>query len=153
MLCLDSLLVQPCLAGRVYAWHPGVVEQAHLMSTRRRTGRPADGGAVRARTSRAALGVAVVLAALMVGAGTAPAARVVRPVTLPPVRVVVWPDRLGAISPYLFGANLLWPYNAEGAFDVSTDEFRASFVEEVRSMGVTALRYPAGRGDGQRRIK
>jgi alpha-N-arabinofuranosidase len=51
---------------------------------------------------------------------------------------------LGRISPYLFGANLLWPYDAEGAFDVSTDRIYPAFVAEVHSLGVTALRYPAG---------
>ena len=50
----------------------------------------------------------------------------------------------GRISPFLFGSNLLWPYNAEGAFDPATGHFLSSFVNEVKRLGTTALRYPAG---------
>jgi alpha-N-arabinofuranosidase len=50
----------------------------------------------------------------------------------------------GRISPYLFGSNLLWPYNAEGAFDAATGRFFPAFVKEVEQLGTRALRYPAG---------
>ncbi|HTV12781.1 MAG TPA: hypothetical protein VME20_13080 [Acidimicrobiales bacterium] len=91
-----------------------------------------------------ASGLAAFLAALMALSGIAPAARILRPVTVPPVEVEVSGHRDGSISRYLFGANLLWPYNAEGAFDASSDDFYPSFIEDVRSLGITALRYPAG---------
>jgi alpha-L-arabinofuranosidase len=94
----------------------------------------------------ALVGTVVLVVAVVGTAGVTPAARVVRPVgpTLPPVELVVSSNDLGTISPYLFGANLLWPYDAEGAFDPSRDRFYPSFVDEVRAVGVTALRYPAG---------
>lgn len=92
------------------------------------------------------LGVMFTGDVLAPGVRVVPAARVVRPgpVRSAPVRLVVWAKRLGRVSPYLFGANLLWPYDAEGAFDTATGHFYPGFVEEVRSLGVTALRYPAG---------
>ncbi len=48
------------------------------------------------------------------------------------------------ISPYLFGTNLLWAYNAEGSFDSRTGRFYPGFVAALRRIGVTALRYPGG---------
>ena len=67
-----------------------------------------------------------------------------RPSTPPPTEIALSTKGLGQVSPYLFGSNLLWPYNAEGSFDASTGAFYPSFVEQVKDIGVTALRYPAG---------
>lgn len=54
-------------------------------------------------------------------------------------------SRAGAsVSPYLFGANLLWAYDAEGSFDSRTGRFYPGFVAALRRIGVTALRYPGG---------
>ncbi len=58
--------------------------------------------------------------------------------------IVVRPQHLGTISRYLFGANLLWADDAEGAFDVATGSFYPGFVQMLRRLGVTALRYPGG---------
>jgi alpha-N-arabinofuranosidase len=90
--------------------------------------------------------VLVVVTTLVTGAQLAPAARLLRPLParVPTVRVVVSSKQLGRVSPYLFGANLLWPYDAEGAFDASDDQFYPAFVTEVDALGVSALRYPAG---------
>jgi alpha-N-arabinofuranosidase len=66
------------------------------------------------------------------------------PPSAPRTELVVSPHELGRISPYLFGSNLLWPYSAEGAFDTATDSFYPAFVDQVRQLGVTALRYPGG---------
>ena len=92
------------------------------------------------------VGAFVLLVALAGGTGLAPVTRVVHPVgaELSPVKVVVGAKRLGPISRYLFGANLLWPYNAEGAFDAGTDRFYPAFIDAVRALGISALRYPAG---------
>jgi alpha-L-arabinofuranosidase len=81
-----------------------------------------------------------------VGTGTHTAARPITRGGLPPalVDISVGPRALGWISPHLFGANLLWPYNAEGAFNPLTDNFYPAFVDDVRQLGVTSLRYPAG---------
>jgi alpha-N-arabinofuranosidase len=58
---------------------------------------------------------------------------------------IVVGSRPGAlVSPHLFGANLLWAYNAEGSFDSRTGRFYPGFVAALRRIGVTALRYPGG---------
>jgi alpha-L-arabinofuranosidase len=93
--------------------------------------------------------VAVLLAAGPSGTSAQAAAHAAaRPVNgkLPgaSAQIVVEPHVLGRISRDLFGSNLLWPYNAEGAFDPTTGSFFPDFVDEVRKLGVTALRYPAG---------
>jgi alpha-L-arabinofuranosidase len=89
--------------------------------------------------------ISLVAAVLAAGPGAHSAARAIpigpSEVT---VRIVVGPRPLGRINPDLFGSNLLWPYNAEGAFDPATHGFYPAFVSEVRDLGVTALRYPAG---------
>ncbi len=59
-------------------------------------------------------------------------------------QIVVEPQTVGTISKYLFGANLLWAYNEEGAFDPTTDAFYAEFVASLRRLGITSLRYPGG---------
>jgi alpha-N-arabinofuranosidase len=86
-----------------------------------------------------------VVAALIVAPNVPTAARPF-PTTVPAasVVVVVSPERMGQISPEHFGSNLLWPYNAEGAFDPLTDSFYPTFIRDVRQLGVSALRYPAG---------
>lgn len=100
----------------------------------------------RRSTNNAAIAslAAVLVLALAVVPGAQPAARVAPIPFAPPVRVVVAPKRLGTIDPGLFGANLLWPYDAEGAYDPTSGQFYPQFVDEVRTLGITALRYPAG---------
>ncbi|HTW07655.1 MAG TPA: hypothetical protein VME46_09100, partial [Acidimicrobiales bacterium] len=83
-----------------------------------------------------------VLAGLAVEVGLAPLARAGRPAPAPVISVSS--RSLGRVSPYLFGANLLWPYDADGTFDASVGRFYPAFVDEVKALGVTALRYPAG---------
>ena len=58
--------------------------------------------------------------------------------------ITVQPQPVGTISKYLFGANLLWAYNEEGAFDPTTDAFYPAFVSSLRRLGITSLRYPGG---------
>jgi len=58
--------------------------------------------------------------------------------------IVVKPVDFGIISKYLFGTNLLWADNAEGAFDPATGNFYPGFVSALRRLGVTAVRYPGG---------
>ena len=85
-------------------------------------------------------------AALAAAPGTHTAARPITRDELPPAltEIVVGHQALGRISPHLFGSNLLWPYNAEGAFDPATDSFYPAFVNEIRKLGITSFRYPAG---------
>ena len=74
------------------------------------------------------------------------ASRAVPPVGQQPgmAEIVVKPDDFGTISKYLFGTNLLWADDAEGAFDPVTGNFYPGFVSLLRDLGVTAIRYPAG---------
>lgn len=58
--------------------------------------------------------------------------------------IVIGPRHLGTISRYLFGANLLWADDAEGAFNATDGSFYPGFVRMLRSLDVTALRYPGG---------
>lgn len=68
-----------------------------------------------------------------------------RPTSLSPAtEIVVMPKLLGPISRYLFGANLFWASDAEGAFDPRTSTFYPSFITTLRRLGVTVLRYPGG---------
>ena len=59
-------------------------------------------------------------------------------------QITVGPDPIGTVSKYLFGANLLWAYNEEGAFDPATGSFYPAFVASLRALGITSLRYPGG---------
>jgi alpha-L-arabinofuranosidase len=110
---------------------------------------PAGCRSLRARVGRAGASLASVsLVAASLAAGSE-AHTTARPITRGPlptalVEITVGPRALGWISPRLFGANLLWPYNAEGAFNPKTGSFYPAFVDEVRKLGVTSLRYPAG---------
>lgn len=72
------------------------------------------------------------------------ASRTVPTFTAPVVKLTISATALGRISRGLFGANLLWPYDAEGTFDPATHQFYPAFVDEVRRLGITALRYPGG---------
>jgi alpha-N-arabinofuranosidase len=111
--------------------------------------RPPKGPGWRRRAWSNCLVVATVMAALL-GLAYAPvgvpASRVFRVPRPRPeaVRLVVSSRGLGVISRYLFGSNLLWPYDAEGAYDQAEHEFYPSFVKEVRALGISALRYPGG---------
>ena len=90
--------------------------------------------------------VGVLMAPLTVYAtpGSAGAALPPPPPRRPQTQLVISPRSLGTVSPYLFGSNLLWPYNAEGAFDQKAGQFFPQFVQQVNRLGVTALRYPGG---------
>jgi alpha-L-arabinofuranosidase len=59
-------------------------------------------------------------------------------------QIIVEPQPVGTISKYLFGADLLWAYNEEGAFDPTTDAFYPDFVANLRRLDITSLRYPGG---------
>lgn len=59
-------------------------------------------------------------------------------------QIIVGAQPISTISKYLFGANLLWAYNEEGAFDPTTDAFYPAFVASLRRLGITSLRYPGG---------
>ena len=113
------------------------------------SGGPAGRRSSPAGTTRASAGfvsVSLVAAVLTAASGAHTAARPITRGKLPSalVEIVVGPKVLGRISRRLFGSNLLWPYDAEGAFNPSTDSFYPAFVKEVRQLGVTSLRYPAG---------
>jgi alpha-N-arabinofuranosidase len=99
----------------------------------RRTGR----NAVRAWL----LAVAILGAwAPAVSAAEAPPANEARAAT----QIIVGPQTTGTISKDIFGANLLWAYDEEGAFDTTTDSFYPAFVASLRRLGITSLRYPGG---------
>lgn len=66
-----------------------------------------------------------------------------RPGTSVP-EILVARGALGTVSKYLFGANLLWADNAEGAFDPKTQGWYPEFLAMLKRLGITALRYPAG---------
>jgi alpha-L-arabinofuranosidase len=59
-------------------------------------------------------------------------------------RLVVEDQGLGTVSKYLFGANLLWADDAEGAFDPASGTFYPGFVSVLKGLGVSILRYPGG---------
>jgi alpha-L-arabinofuranosidase len=61
-----------------------------------------------------------------------------------PTEIIVSRQGGGTISKYLFGANMLWAYDEEGAFDPATDSFYPAFVNSLRRLGITSLRYPGG---------
>ncbi len=111
-----------------------------------RSGRrsPTPPGTARAGASFVSAFLVAIL--LTVAGGVHSAARPITKGKLPAVlvNIIIGPRALGRISSRLFGSNLLWPYNAEGAFDPSTQSFYPAFVDEVRNLGVTSLRYPAG---------
>ena len=74
--------------------------------------------------------VSLIAAVLAAGPGAHSAARVIS--TGPSeavVRIVVGSRPLGQINPHVFGSNLLWPYNAEGAFDPATRHFLPGFCQ------------------------
>jgi alpha-L-arabinofuranosidase len=142
----------------VPGWHPENVQAAHenvVVAARPsyprsprahgRSGRRSPPPGV-ARASASFASAFLVAALLTVAAGVHSAARPITKGKLPPVlvNIMIGPKTLGRISSRLFGSNLLWPYDAEGAFDQSTHSFYPSFVAEVRELGVTSLRYPAG---------
>jgi alpha-N-arabinofuranosidase len=95
------------------------------------------------RSAKASFSVWVASAALLPGPGTT-----LPPMAPPqagrPVEVVVGTRSSGVISKGLFGTNLLWADDAEGAFNTSTWSFYPGFVSLMRRLGVSALRYPAG---------
>jgi alpha-L-arabinofuranosidase len=59
-------------------------------------------------------------------------------------RLVVEDQDLGTVSKYLFGANLLWADNAEGAFDPASGTFYPGFVSVLKRLGTSIVRYPGG---------
>lgn len=82
---------------------------------------------------------------LALSAGTARAGGLPRShLKLVEPRIVIGARPLGRISRYLFGANLLWAYDAEGAFDPASGSFYPGFVSLLRRLGISAIRYPGG---------
>ena len=61
-----------------------------------------------------------------------------------PATTITLEPGTGRISPDLFGANLLWPYGAGGAFDRATRRYYPGFVSAVRRSGIRVLRWPGG---------
>ena len=59
-------------------------------------------------------------------------------------RVLVSANEAGAVNKDLFGANLLWPYDAAGAFDPHSGTFYPTFVSMLEHFGISTLRYPGG---------
>ena len=60
------------------------------------------------------------------------------------VGVTVGASPVGAVSRGLFGVDLYWAEGAEGAFDAKAHEFYPGFVQELRRLGISAVRYPGG---------
>ena len=60
------------------------------------------------------------------------------------VGVTVGSSPVGTVSRGLFGVDLYWAQDAEGAFDAKAHEFYPGFVGELRRLGVSAVRYPGG---------
>ena len=60
------------------------------------------------------------------------------------VGVVVGASPVGVVHRGLFGVDLFWAQDAEGAFDVKAHEFYPGFVRELRQLGRGAVRYPGG---------
>ena len=92
------------------------------------------------------VGTSLLTIAVLVGWAPAVSAAGLPPAAHPrsTTRIIVEPDPVGTISKYLFGADLLWAYNEEGAFDPTTDAFYPAFVASLRGLGITSLRYPGG---------
>lgn len=90
-----------------------------------------------------ALSTVCALPSAAVASGT-PGNGVAGPSPTPPTEIILSGKDLGRVSPYVFGSNLLWPYNAEGAFDAGTGSFYPGFVQQAKQLGISALRYPAG---------
>ena len=53
-------------------------------------------------------------------------------------------QRYHEVSPLLFGANHKWVSNAAGSADSITGLSYPNFVEQIKDVGVTMIRYPAG---------
>lgn len=81
---------------------------------------------------------------LSIGPSRGPAAVPTPPPSRPTAQLVVTTRSSGTVSPYLFGANLLWPYDAEGAFDPRTGHFYPAFLHALTELHISALRYPGG---------
>src|SRR5581483_6576147 len=84
---------------------------------------------------RLALATACAITASAVLAPTVDAASAPPP-PAPATTILVQPTDLGSISPYLFGSNLLWPYNAEGAFNPVSRQFYPPFLGAALSTGL-----------------
>jgi alpha-L-arabinofuranosidase len=62
-----------------------------------------------------------------------------------PTEVVVDPtDRLGAISPLLYGVNHRYGYNGYGMWDPEGQRVYPEFVQRVKDAGLSAVRFPGG---------
>lgn len=97
----------------------------------------------RTRWLSALLVAVAVVAAAATSAGAA--TRPPRPRSRPLPTLIVAPAAgRGTVSPNLYGANLLWPNGAGGAFDPSTDSFSPGVVALIRRLGIRAIRYPGG---------
>jgi alpha-N-arabinofuranosidase len=62
-----------------------------------------------------------------------------------PTEVVVDPaDRLGAMSPLLYGVNHRYGYNGYGMWDPVGQRAYPEFVQRVKDAGISAVRFPGG---------
>jgi len=89
----------------------------------------------------------LLLAVLLIGLWAPVAGAAVAPPDEAPgaiTELAIGPQSLGTVSKYLFGANLLWAYDEEGAFDAADDNFYPAFVDSLKRLGITSLRYPGG---------
>jgi alpha-L-arabinofuranosidase len=73
-----------------------------------------------------------------------PEASAVRDPASYPARVAVTDRVLNTVNPLLFGDNIEWVNQGMGLWLPQEKEFRADLVEELRTAGVTHLRYPGG---------
>lgn len=64
----------------------------------------------------------------------------------PPIQVTVQiaTDSGEDINPLLLGSNIQWVDKGDGLLDARTYEPKTSVIEDAKSMGVSALRYPGG---------
>ena len=51
---------------------------------------------------------------------------------------------IGAVSPLIFGANHRWTFDAAGSADPATGLTYPVAVAQIKDVGITLIRYPAG---------
>jgi alpha-L-arabinofuranosidase len=92
--------------------------------------------------------VAFLIAAILVGAsqsGSVRAQEANPDSALASTEVVVEPaDRLGGISPLLYGVNHRYGYNGFGMWDPEGSQAYPDFVQRVEDAGLSAVRFPGG---------
>ncbi len=62
-----------------------------------------------------------------------------------PTEIVVDPtDRLGVVSPLLYGVNHRYAYNGYGMWDPVEQRVYPEFAQRVKDAGLSAVRFPGG---------